>query len=385
MRNMPQFKQHTQNKRKKQLTTTGTISRPSKIQNSHASRTPKKNHRYIKPILVICIWTIVSLLALLLIASGYALAQIRQFEHTSGIQAATLFQSALAARKTNLFAEKNELTILVLGLDSTHNRQSLMTMTDTIMLVRINNSGKTTLLPLPRDLWIEGLKTKINALHYYGQESNETTGVELLNKIIFEIAGITSDHYLVIDIDHLEEIIDAIGGIDVLVERSFVDEKYPVERMSESTDQPLLYQTVSFTQGNNHFNGEKALQYMRSRQSIDVIEGTDQARSKRQQKVIEALVNKISNDRSIITPQALGKLLAQWNKLDTNIDLTTIFAIGLHSLRAPISFSALSIPIADKQNAGILTNPPVSKHNQWVWEPVDPTWNEFKQWIAQHF
>ncbi len=385
MRTMPQFKQHALSTRKKRAANAGKASKTPVAKSIIPTNKSKKSSRFTQVLMLVLGWTMITLMALTIIMSGYLYAQIRQFEDTSRVSAISLVQSALAARKINLFAEKDALTLLILGLDATQNRQSPMIMTDTIMLARVKSDGHISLLPLPRDLWIDSLKTKINALYFYGQESNETTGIELLNKIIMEITGISIDHHLVIDIDHLKEIIDAIGGVDVLVERSFVDEKYPAELSTNPPELAALYQTISFTQGVNHFTGDQALKFMRSRQSTDPVEGTDQARSKRQQRVIEALVNKIGNDRSIASPEALGTLLALWNKLDTSLDITTLVALGLHSLQAPISINALSIPVSNQDSAGIISNPPVSKHDQWVWEPTDPTWSEFKQWVSQHY
>lgn len=385
MRTMPQFKQHALSTKKTRTATAGKITKTPVAKPIIPTNKPKKSSPYTRALLLVLAWTLITVMALTIIVSGYLYAQIRQFEHSSGVSVISLAQSALAARKINLFAEKDTLTILILGLDATQNRHSPMIMTDTIMLARVKSDGHISLLPLPRDLWIDSLKTKINALYFYGQESKETTGIELLNKIIVEITGISIDHHLVIDMDHLEEIIDAIGGVDVEVERAFVDHKYPAEFSIEPSERTALYQTISFSQGVNHFTGDQALKFMRSRQSTDLVEGTDQARSKRQQKVIEALVNKIGNDRSMASPEVLGSLLALWNKLDTSLDITTLVALGLHSLQAPISINALSIPVSNDDTAGIITNPPLSKHDQWVWEPTDPTWSEFKQWVSQHY
>jgi LCP family protein required for cell wall assembly len=382
---MPRFKQHSAKTKTKRSTTTSKKTTGPIVSALASVDSPKKTFRYSRELSKTVLWVLLTLSAFALMLAGYTVAQVRQFEQISGVSAISLAKSAYEARKTNLFSEKNDLTLLILGLDSTQGRDAEMIMTDTIMLARIKSDGTILLLPLPRDLWIDSLKTKINALYHYGQESQGTTGHELLEKIIADITGISVDHHIIIDIDHLEEIINAVGGVDVMVERSFTDEKYPAEVSLDPSQDQALYQTIAFSQGDNHFNGEQALKFMRSRQSEDLIEGTDQARSKRQQKVIEALVHKLSRDKSIMTPDSLGKLLSLWNQIETNMDMKTIFAIGLHSLQTPPTFSALSIPIANADNAGIITNPPIAKHNQWVWEPIDPSWNEFKQWVAQHY
>lgn len=382
---MPRFKQHAATTKKRRSATTNTKATAPILTALTSADAPKKSFRYSRQLTKILLWVLITISACAIMLVGYAMALVRQFEQVSGVSAVSIAQSAYEARKTNLFSEKNDLTLLILGLDSIQGRETEMIMTDTIMLARIKSDGNIALLPLPRDLWIESLKTKINAIYHYGQESEGTTGQELLEKIIVDITGISVDHHLIIDIDHLKEIIDAVGGVDVMVERSFTDEKYPAEVSEDPSQDQALYQTIAFTEGSNHFDGEQALMFMRSRQSEDLIEGTDQARSKRQQKVIEALVHKLTSNKSIMTPLSLGKLLSLWNQIETNIDMKTIFAIGLHSLQNPLTFRALTIPIANADNAGIITNPPVSKHNQWVWEPTDPSWNEFKQWVSQHY
>ena len=101
-------------------------------------------------------------------------------------------------------------------------------------------------------------------------------------------------HYgLVIDTLGFKEVIDVLGGIEVDVERSFVDEKYPIagkedDECGGDSEYGCSYETIEFTEGGQSMDGEIALKFIRSRSS-EVDEVTEVSLSKRQQKVLEAI------------------------------------------------------------------------------------------------
>ncbi len=196
------------------------------------------------------------------------------------------------------------LTFLILGLDKRPDNPTLLT--DTILMVTINTkTGNYLLFSLPRDLWIEDLRTKINALYYYGQERNPPKPLQLIRRQVENITGQKIDNTIVLTMENVRDLIDILGGVDVYVERSFTDHQFPRD------DGSYQVKTISFKKGRRHFNGQQALEFLRSRKSQNPLEGNDEARQARQQKVILALKTKLlKNSRTFLNPHKAGKLYA---------------------------------------------------------------------------
>lgn len=99
-------------------------------------------------------------------------------------------------------------------------------------------------------------------------------GIDMAEKVISKITGIYIDKTVVFDFSAFKEIVDAVGGIDIYLEKPF----------KESSQWGYEF---SLPAGNNHLNGEQALYYVRSRYSTN-----DFDRARRQQEVIIAIKNK---------------------------------------------------------------------------------------------
>lgn len=326
------------------------------------------------------------LLAIIIGASLTAWWYATAFERTAGVPLASLI-SEVRSQSKNPFEQQDRVTILLLGLDEVRNRQEGSLLTDTMMLISINQSGQITLVSIPRDLWIDELKTKINALYYYGEINDQTTGVDLIKSVTNEITGIQIDYTILIGLDLVKKFIDALGGIMVNVERSFEDHKFPRDDVDLSSDDPdLLYETISFEAGDQWFDGDTALKFIRSRNSEDLTEGTDIARSLRQQRVIHSLLTTLKSPSLLLKPEVLGKLYFVWSE-DIQTDLTDAHIYGLlrNMTSSNLNINAQSIPITQEDELGILYHPPVSKHGQWVYEPVDPSWQELQNWFETAF
>lgn len=237
--------------------------------------------------------------------------------------------TANSKNTTPISKEKNTYTILLLGYGGgTHAGTYL---TDTIMIINLNTKNKTsTIISIPRDLWVKiptnshnGFHAKINSVYqmglskknypnlpskYYGNQG----AANLIKLIAGYITGIPIDYYIAIDFKGFVKAIDILGGIDVQVEKSFTDNKYPIEGKEEdlcglegeelenaykiSTESPEIafpcrYETLSFQSGLQHMDGEKALKFVRSRYSSN--DGGDFARAKRQHLFLEAVRKKI--------------------------------------------------------------------------------------------
>lgn len=147
-------------------------------------------------------------------------------------------------------------------------------LTDTILLAVVNpEKQKTTLVSIPRDLYYEG--RKINEYYQY-------YGIEKTSEVIQKISGIKIDKYVKFNFSSFEKLIDSLGGIDIIVDKTIIDKSYPTGNFG--------YKTVTFTPGPEKMSGQRALEYVRSRKTT-----SDFDRSLRQQKVIIALKEKIQS------------------------------------------------------------------------------------------
>lgn len=277
--------------------------------------------------------------------------------------------------------QKDYLTILILGLDQRQDNQSLLT--DTILLTTVNcQSGNYALFSIPRDLWIPDFKTKVNSLYYYGKKQNPNDGTSLVKNTLESVLDWKIDHIAILKMEQIEELVDLAGGIEVEVERSFTDEFFPFD------DGTNRLKTISFEKGKTTMNGETALEYMRSRQSTDPIEGTDEARQERQKKVILALKEKLLSKKFIAeNPETLGKIYSFFvNQIEITpaLSLEKIFSYWKVGQRVFTSGQQKEYGFPWKGDDPILTDSRDPTYNSWILVPVNNQWELVKDYFHQN-
>mgnify|MGYP001566158685 CR=1 FL=1 len=258
-------------------------------------------------------------------------------------------------------------------------------LTDSIILISLNQkTQQVSQIGVPRDLWVPSLQAKINTAYHYGEEASAGSGIKLAEASILETLGQPINYTLVINFNLFKQTIDLVGGIDLNISPGFQDKEYPLPDMERALPVSSRYETITFPEGKNHLDGEMALKFVRSRHSVGD-EGTDFARSARQQQVISALKNTLFTKEFLLNKTKLEKLfkLAQDN-LSTNIpsSLYPVLArIGLD--QDGKSFKNISLSTSpDSNGLSILYNPPVSKFKgEWVLLPKDNNWNALKQYL----
>lgn len=209
--------------------------------------------------------------------------------------------------------------ILLLGIPDEDNDGP--NLTDSMMVFSFDSSTNTlTTVGLPRDIWSPTLRDKINTAYAYGEARKEGGGMDLAKKEISALIGHPIHYAAVVRFSTFASIIDALGGIEVVVERSFTDNEYPIKGKENDEcfgmeDYSCRYKTVSFTAGKTHMTGERALEFVRSRHA-EGVEGSDFARSKRQQQVISALQQKMM---IVMKKGELKEMQALYNKIDAQI------------------------------------------------------------------
>ena len=178
--------------------------------------------------------------------------------------------------------DKGVVHILLMGVD---RRADDVGRSDTLMVATVDmKNNKAALLSVPRDTLapIEGHKyDKINHAYAYG-------GQKLTQKTAENLLGVSIDRYVMIDTGAFEKIIDAMGGIDINVEkRMYYEDPWD--------DNGGL--VIDLYPGEQHLDGYGAVQYVRYRDG----EG-DIGRISRQQKFMKALLSQV------VTPAMLSRL-----------------------------------------------------------------------------
>ncbi len=208
------------------------------------------------------------------------------------------------AGERNLTGETGDrVNILLLGIGGQgHDGPQL---TDTIILLSYKPSTKQlALLSIPRDLAVEipgyGFR-KINAVNAYAEANAPGTGGRTTADAIGKLFNIDIPYYVRVDFAGFTNVVDELDGVLVHVDRSFTDSEYPAPHN--------LYQIVSFKEGWQQLNGDRALIYARSRHGSNG-EGSDFARSKRQQKILTALKEELLTSGVLTNPGKVGRLFS---------------------------------------------------------------------------
>lgn len=194
---------------------------------------------------------------------------------------------------------------------------------DTLILMHISKShDKAYLISIPRDLYVYVPKsptnpelgdtyTKVNAAYAWG-------GTPLAVQTVETFTGVRIDHVVLIDFGGFKEVTDALGGVDLNIERTI-----------KSIHKP--YRT--FTKGVNHLNGEEALDYCRQRYQFP---DGDFARMRHQQEFMKALMDKAASSGTLTNPARLNSFLkAVTNAITVDKDMSVIdLALQFRNLRS---------------------------------------------------
>ncbi|GGK46533.1 LCP family protein [Nocardia camponoti] len=257
--------------------------------------------------------------------------------------------------------------ILLVGIDSrtdahgnplTSAERSLLhagdevgTNTDTIVLVRVPNDGRSaTAISIPRDSYVDVAgagKAKINSAYGSTKETQrakllakgeseadaerESTlaGRQALIKSVASLTGITVDHYAEVSLLGFVLLTDAVGGVNVCLNQ-------PVDEWMSG---------AKFSAGEQRLDGPKALSFVRQRH--DLLRG-DIDRIVRQQVFMAQLVNQMLNAKILANPAKLSQLSEAVGRtvvLDENWDVLAFLQQLKDMSGGKVSFE--TIPVED--------------------------------------
>ncbi len=209
------------------------------------------------------------------------------------------FDKPKSAATDGMLVAKDKATIMIMGVDE---RDDDVGRSDTLMIATIDpKKDQAALLSIPRDTRVK-IKghgfDKINAAYAYG-------GHKLSRETVENFLGTPMDHYVIINIRAFQRIIDAIGGIDIDVEkRMYYEDPW-------DDDGGLL---IDLRPGMQHMDGKTAVTYVRYRD-----EEGDIGRISRQQKFMKALMDKMASPSIIPQIPAIIKEISNSIKTDMSV------------------------------------------------------------------
>ncbi|MAF14250.1 MAG: hypothetical protein CMI53_05190 [Parcubacteria group bacterium] len=224
--------------------------------------------------------------------------------------------------------DKDRINIALLGMGGIEHEGPFLT--DTIMIASFKPSTQQlALVSVPRDLLVPipgyGFG-KINHANSIEEVNNPGQGGELTVKVLNQVFGLPIDYYIRIDFAGFKQIIDDLNGISVVVENTLDDELYPVAG-KETAATSERYEHLYVEAGEQQMDGDLALKYVRSRQAVG-LEGSDFARSKRQQQVIMAVKEKGLSIGTLINPYRISKIMDTLSQhLATNLEVWEIIRL----------------------------------------------------------
>lgn len=258
----------------------------------------------------------------------------------------------------NLLFPPTRLNVLLLGLDRRPG-ETAVARTDTMMVATVNPlDNYVGLLSIPRDLWVtlpDGSQNRINTAHFFAEAKAKGAGPQAAIDTVASNFGLSLNRYARIDFAGFVQVIDAVGGITVDVKSTIVDYEYPTYDYGT--------QTIEFDPGIQHMDGERALQYARTRHS-----SSDFDRAKRQQAVMAAFVGRLMEPDA--WPRLPALVLAIQSAVDTNLTpvdvvrvIPTLILVGPQHIDRQVLEGNLVQPYTTSGGAAVQLP---------VWERINP-------------
>ncbi len=317
-----------------------------------------------------------------------------------GIKYSPVLFQLVFNKNVELKKSNDNINVLLLGIGG--GKHEGPNLSDTVIFASISESkNKVTLISIPRDLWVPDINARVNVAYAQGEEKRQGGGLVLAEAVVSKVVGQPIDYGIRVDFAGFVKAVDMVGGLDINVENTLDDYVYPVDGKENDscgksdkdiqvfTDTiatasattlpaeqdlalffPCRYKHVHFDKGQIHINGEQALEFVRSRHATGD-EGTDFARSARQQKVIKSFKDNVLSFGTLLNP---GKVLGLYDILQSSIDtdikqteFDDFIRLSQKMRTANISNAVLDYGDPQKSRPGILINPTPSKDYNFAW------------------
>ncbi len=265
---------------------------------------------------------------------------------------------------------KERVNILAMGIDQRSYEEGPWR-TDTMLVLTLDPVTMSGgMLSIPRDLWVpipgyeEG---RINTAHYLGDAYDYPGGGPALAvKTVQYNLGVPIHYYIRVNFSAFEELIDLIGGIDIVVEEEINDSAYPCD------DGPC-YDPLYIPAGEQHMDGRTALRYARTRHGG----GGDFDRAKRQQQLLVVVFEKITELGML--PQLITKAPRLWETLEGSVetDMRLDEIVALANLAEGMDSQNIRTGVMDQHYTQFWTTP----SGQQVLIPIRERMRELRDYI----
>ena len=315
---------------------------------------------------------------------------------------------------TGLKSDHGRINLLLLGTGGPGHEGPYLS--DTMIFASIDKKGKDiVLISIPRDLWAPNLSAKINSAYAFGIERG--SGLELVEETVSLLFGMPVHYALRLDFNGFVEAVDLVGGLVVNVEKPFVDNRYPIagleddlctltiekeqidgqevevvkvsdggkiriDDLNDSNDPfTCRYETIKLAGGKPLMEGKTALNFVLSRHGSSK-EGSDFARSARQQKIILAFRDKVLSTQTLTDPGTAIELVKTFGQsIDTDIenDDIPLFA-KLSGKIDPATIRHLVLESTDA-NSILQVGKPEDHGGQYVLVPRGNLYSELAEYV----
>lgn len=289
--------------------------------------------------------------------------------------------------QSNPYRNQDKINFIILGLDQRDDSLEKTETTDTIIFASLNRpNNKLNLISIPRDLWSYDVNAKINEI--YPLSLKESDKFSFIKEKFQKLTGQKIDHVLVLTTDNLIQFVNLIGGIDVTLEKGFIDKQYPnPDYIKDPKSGAPIYKTVEFKAGQIHLDQSNITEFVRSRHGGETTAqgGTDLARIQRQQLLIQAIIDKVKNGNFLNQPSQVFDIYRFWNenifKDISDIQITQIIGSIIENL-TNLSLNKIEIKVGTSAKDGLIYHPTTFINKQWVFIPSDKDYKSFQQFFT---
>ncbi len=316
-----------------------------------------------------------------------------RFAATAGRTAFSLGPEFVAGVYGGVSSLPKEQTWLLLGTDEVEGSGREDVLTDTIMIVQYDPlQSAVRLVSLPRDWYLAEEQVKINGLYMRALARGEPAPAQIVAQEISERTGLAFTGTYVVRLVDIESLIDTVGGVVIDVPNPFTDERYPRSGVdvTRERDPAILYERLVFESGEQLMDGKRAVQYLRTRHSTQAGEGGDEARTRRQQQVIQALVDQVLTQDLPLQPSLLGSLYRWYSdRFESQLPLYSLgFLLGSLAQEGQVpKIEKIALPVTDLPRTvneeTLFVHPSEMKYRQWVYELVDPSGQQLRDFLQE--
>lgn len=198
--------------------------------------------------------------------------------------------------------------VLLLGIDRAEDGSALGRSDTIILMTVVPPKPYVGMLSIPRDLWVTvpGVgENRVNSAHFFAESQAAGRGPYAAMETVRQNFGVDVDYFVRIRFEGLQVIVEAMGGLEVQLDR------------------PMS----GYDAGIHQMSGDQALAFVRDREGTD-----DFFRMERGQLFLKSMMRQAINPLS--WPRLPGVFVATVDSVDTNIPLWHMPRILLAVLRA---------------------------------------------------